>query len=117
MLLMRTSGNIHVYGHQVQELSSPPRASTVVRDCVQSCARSTYQFLFENCVELFQKEFQTDSDQAVSGGPGGSAAAVDQGPNSVWSLEFWHKLIALVASVIEEDKTVYTAVLSQYVVI
>ena len=92
---------------QVQELSSPPRASSVVKDCVQACARSTYQFLFENCLELYQKEFQTDSES--------NTETASQGPNSVHSLEFWHKLIALVVSVIEEDKTCYSTVLSQSV--
>lgn len=93
----------------MQELSSPPRASAVVKECVQSCARSTYQFLFENCLELYQREFQTDAEASdVS-----AAENANQGPNNVRSLDFWHKLIALVVSVIEEDKSCYTAVLSQ----
>ena len=67
--------------------------------------KSTYQFLFDNCYELYQREFQTDpSEQNVE--------ASEQGPNTR-SLEFWHKLIALTVSVIEEDKTSYTAVLNQ----
>jgi len=127
---------------QVQELSSPPRAGAVVKDCVQSCARTTYQFLFDNCIELYQREFQTDQEAAaaaesteppVNHGPNSvqslefqtdqeaAAAAesteppVNHGPNSVQSLEFWHKLITLLVSVIEEDKTCYSSVLNQSV--
>jgi len=72
--------------------------------------KSTYQFLFDNCCELYQREFQTDND-----GSGKPQEAVDQGPNSTKSLEFWHRLIALIVSVIEEDRTSYTAVLNQSV--
>ena len=73
--------------------------------------KSTYQFLFDNCCELYQREFQTDQD-----GSGKPQESVDQGPNSTKSLEFWHKLIALIVSVIEEDRTSYTTVLNQCVV-
>lgn len=88
----------------MQELSSPPRAGTVVKDCVRACMKSTYQFLFENCYELYSREFQTD--------PSDDPANMTEGPN-VKSLDFWHKLIALVISVIEEDSSSYTAVLNQ----
>lgn len=88
---------------KVQELSSPPRASTVVKDCVKACMKSTYQFLFDNCYELYQREFQTDPNEKP----------IDiEGPN-VKSLDFWHKLVALIISVIEEDRNSYAVVLNQ----
>ena len=37
----------------------------------------------------------------------------DQGPNTR-SLDFWHKLIALITSVVEEDKNSYGPVLNQF---
>ena len=91
---------------QVQELTSPPRASTVVKDCVTACLRSTYQFLFENCYELYNREFQVDPNEA-------KRDAEDTGPR-LDDLEFWHKLIALITSVVEEDKSSYGPVLNQF---
>jgi len=77
-----------------------------------ACAKSTYQFLFDNCFELYQREFQTDSEAVVGSD---LVDGADQGPSSLSSLEFWHELIALVASIIDEDQTSYTAVLNQSV--
>ena len=91
---------------QVQELTSPPRASAVVKDCVNACVRSTYQFLFDNCYELYNREFQVDPNEA-------QRDAEDTGPR-LDDLEFWHKLIALITSVIEEDKNSYGPVLNQF---
>jgi len=90
---------------QVQELSSPPRASTVVKDCATACLKSTYQFMFENCYELYAREYQTD--------PNDTKNPEDHGPR-LDSVDFWHKLIALIVSVIEEDKNSYAPVLNQF---
>ncbi|XP_063706370.1 uncharacterized protein LOC134835422 [Culicoides brevitarsis] len=98
--------SITFFRMKVQELSSPPRASTVVKDCVKACLRSTYQFLFENCYELYSREFQVDPNEP-------KRDPDDHGPK-LDSVDFWHKLIALIVSVIEEDKNSYGLVLNQF---
>ncbi|XP_076643706.1 unc-13 isoform X2 [Halictus rubicundus] len=98
--------SITFFRMKVQELSSPPRASTVVKDCVKACLRSTYQFLFENCYDIYNREFQADPIES-------KRDADDHGPR-LESVDFWHKLIALIVSVIEEDKNSYAPVLNQF---
>uniref|UniRef100_A0A1I8G3Z4 Phorbol-ester/DAG-type domain-containing protein n=1 Tax=Macrostomum lignano TaxID=282301 RepID=A0A1I8G3Z4_9PLAT len=95
---------------KVQELSSPPRASTVLKECALNCMKTTYQFLFENCNELHHREFQ---DGGGGGGGGGGTTGGHVGP-SLDSLDFWHRLVELIISVIEEDRNSYGAVLNQF---
>lgn len=135
---------------KVQELPSPPRASSVVKDCATACLKSTYQCLFDGlCVELYKGGLQSQDDQKkknrresseanneASATTTAAAASAQNNTNNQQqlhqqqshaqqsggqpdenaplSLEFWHQLIALIVSVIEEDKNCYAPVLSQF---
>ena len=59
---------------------------------------------------MYNQEFQAEPGE---GGPGDKPNEEDLGPRND-DLEFWHKLIALITSVIEEDKSSYGPVLNQF---
>ncbi|TRY55637.1 hypothetical protein DNTS_008836 [Danionella cerebrum] len=113
---------------KVLELQSPPRAAHVVRDCVKACLNSTYEYIFNNCQELYSRQFQAavEAQTPKDAGEEGeedeekkdekeedNVTVGEQGP-CIENLDFWPKLITLIVSIIEEDKNSYSPIINQF---
>ncbi|KAF6778879.1 hypothetical protein AHF37_01824 [Paragonimus kellicotti] len=113
---------------KVQELTAPPRTGQILRECIAACIHSTYQCLCENVHELYGKSLQdgepndqtgndigTDSlHHAVKARPLPPADGVGCSVDDMRSLTYWHRLITLIVSVLEDDRKHYAPVLNQF---
>lgn len=114
--------SITFFRMKVQELSSPPRASGVVKDCVKNCIRHTYNFLFANCDDVYKRESKqqpnsTENNEQNDDGMSGSLTGTNPTTNivgpSLKSLQFWNHFMYLLTRIISEDRERYGQVLNQ----
>ncbi|CAF0996794.1 unnamed protein product [Rotaria sordida] len=118
--------SITFFRMKVQELSSPPRASAVVKDCVKNCIRHTYNFLFANCDEVYKRESKqqtnttttttsiTDNNEQNDDGIQTLSTTTNVVGPSLKNLQFWHQLMYLLTCIISEDRERYSLVLNQF---
>ncbi|XP_059404613.1 protein unc-13 homolog B [Carassius carassius] len=114
---------------KVLELQSPPRAAHVVRDCVKACLNSTYEYIFNNCQELYNRQFQpavepkpqekkvgeeSEEEEDKKDEKEEQNAALEEPGPSIQNLDFWPKLITLIVSIIEEDTNSYSSIINQF---
>jgi protein unc-13 len=107
--------SITFFRMKVQELSSPPRASGVVKDCVKNCIRHTFNFLFANCDDVYKRESKQQANglENPEHNEDNPATANVVGP-SLKSLQFWHRFMYLLTRIISEDRERYSLVLNQF---
>lgn len=106
---------------KVQERVNPPRASQVVSDCCKECIRSTYDFIYNNCAEIYARDYQQQGEANNQGNRARMDSLGDfdereehgTGPR-IDSLDYWPKLITLIVAVIDEDRNVYSKYINQF---
>ncbi|XP_029573895.1 protein unc-13 homolog B isoform X3 [Salmo trutta] len=130
--------SITFFRMKVLELQNPPRAAHVVRDCVKACGNSTYEYIFNNCIDLYMRQFQPaleppekekemkkqgeeeaeEEDEVEEDEEEKKKEEVKKEPEetgpSIHNLDFWPKLITLIVSIIEEDNNSYTPIINQF---
>ncbi|EDV26353.1 uncharacterized protein TRIADDRAFT_22095, partial [Trichoplax adhaerens] len=104
--------SITFFRMKVLNITSPPRASQVVTECVKACLKSTYQYIYQNCTDLYDNATNDNEEPDTNNISSNSANTVNG--NNVKHFDFWRKLIGVIVSVLEEDKNCYTSVLSQF---
>ena len=80
------------------KLSNQVPPKDVIAECVRASVAGSYNYIFDNCHELFSRELGDETPWDP----------VEHGHTSLKSLDFWTKLITLCGFIIEEDKTVYS---------
>ncbi|XP_051955929.1 protein unc-13 homolog B [Xyrauchen texanus] len=114
---------------KVLELQSPPRAAHVVRDCVKACLNSTYEYIFNNCQDLYNRQFQLaaepnpkeknegeedEEEEEMEREKKEDNSTMEEPGPSIQNLDFWPKLITLIVSIIEEDRNSYNPTINQF---
>lgn len=117
--------SITFFRMKVQELPSPPRASSVVKDCATACLKSTYQMIFDSLYsELCKSSEEERKKKNIAARESGAEqsqtnqtttnASMQQDENVALSFKFWDELMTIIVNVIEEDIEKYSTVLGQF---
>ena len=105
--IIRLLISITEFRSKILGLVTLPASASVVTESVKNCLKTTYEDMYGNVETLYKQQFVVDPKKEEDGeGP--------CSPGNLTSLEFWHKLIALLVNVIEEDKTSYKIIHSLF---
>jgi protein unc-13 A/B/C len=112
-------------------------ANQIVYNCVESCLRSNYKFLFENCYDLYEQNFvliesfnaakilispiknrnsvsSVNKLRKLSSDSSSSFFDPYFGPSCKNNLDFWFNLIKLIFMNIDEDDSIYKFHINQF---